>query len=75
MMRAVGVATRGGKWMAAVKLPAGKPVAAGRGSGSRLYVAVAMVMARAEVVGDEEEWWECMVWAAASSREPAGVAT
>ena len=38
-------------------------------------VAVAMVMARAEVVGDEAEWWECMVWAAASSRQPAGVAT
>ena len=36
--------------MAAVKLPAGKPVAAGRGSGSRLYVAVAVDMARAEVV-------------------------
>ena len=38
-------------------------------------VAVAMVMARAEVVGDKVEWWECMMWVAASSRQPAGVAT
>eukprot|EP00854_Cymbomonas_tetramitiformis_P020210 gene20210-24194_t len=30
------------------------------GAGVDLVVAVAMVMARAEVVGDEAEWWECM---------------